>query len=106
MCAVEARRRGVADVCDLWPGTALQKNDTFVTVALKYPDKCISALNRYKLKHSFAFNLSELCVTPIVCHPECHFQGGEISMNRLVVWSMKCLENGGKCFPKAKDDVL
>lgn len=35
VCAVEARRRGVADVCDLRPGTALQENDTFVTVALK-----------------------------------------------------------------------
>lgn len=31
--AVEARRRRVVDICDLRPGTALQKSNTIVTVA-------------------------------------------------------------------------
>lgn len=35
VCAVEARRWGVVDICDLWPRRALQKSDISVTLLLE-----------------------------------------------------------------------
>lgn len=77
VCVVEARGWGVADICDLGPGTALQKN-TFLKLLLLWH------LNNLKdtfllspvISCSFPLYLiypPHLCFSLFVCHPQVHF---------------------------------